>query len=206
MQKEIYSIIGESSFSQEIKKSRFIGNSFRCGDEKEAFASLSLLKKQHPGATHHCWAYVYGLSGEHSRYNDDGEPHGTAGPPILEVIKKKNLTGVCIVVTRYYGGTKLGASGLIRAYSDTAARTIDVSGIKVMRLTKTLRCTLSYTILTPFEKLLESISASEVSREFAEDVTIVIRIPSAGHAEFMDKYMDLTAGRALAVETGEDYR
>lgn len=119
----------------EIKKSKFIGYTFFCENVEEANSYLKQLDIDHKKATHICYAYVINSN---EKASDDGEPQGTAGIPILDVIKKQKLENVLVVVVRYFGGIKLGAGGLVRAYSDTASETIKASDVAI--LTKVNRC------------------------------------------------------------------
>ncbi|MCR1949531.1 MULTISPECIES: YigZ family protein [unclassified Clostridium] len=118
---------GEDSFVE--KKSEFIGYAKRCESEEEAKAFVSEIKNKHKQATHNCFAYVIGENMGIQRYSDDGEPQGTAGIPILEVMKKSNVTDCAIVVTRYYGGILLGAGGLTRAYTKGASIALKAGGV-----------------------------------------------------------------------------
>ena len=118
---------GEDEFIE--KKSQFIGYAKRCETEEEAKAFVAEIKANHKQATHNCWAYVVGKNMGIQRYSDDGEPQGTAGIPILEVMKKSNITDCAIVVTRYYGGILLGAGGLTRAYTKGASIALKAGGV-----------------------------------------------------------------------------
>ena len=126
MYKSIYSY-GEDEFIE--KKSRFIGYAKPCKTEDEAIEFIDEIKKKHYDATHNCSAYIIGANSNVQRFNDDGEPSGTAGIPMLEVMKKEGLTNLCVVVTRYFGGTMLGAGGLVRAYSKGSKIAIESAGI-----------------------------------------------------------------------------
>lgn len=118
---------GEDEFIE--KKSQFIGYAKRCESEEEAKAFVAEIKNKHKQATHNCWAYVVGKNMGIQRYSDDGEPQGTAGIPILEVMKKSNVTDCAIVVTRYFGGIMLGAGGLTRAYTKGASIALKAGGV-----------------------------------------------------------------------------
>ena len=118
-------VLGASEAEFTEKKSRFIGRCFPVETEDEAFAVIADVKKRHWDATHNCYAFIVGENGLTQRFSDDGEPSGTAGMPILDVIKQKGLTNTLIVVTRYFGGILLGAGGLVRAYSKAAASAVD---------------------------------------------------------------------------------
>jgi len=126
---EILTVAREASVEIVIKKSRFIGCAAPVGTEAEAAAFIERVRKEHWSATHNCSAYVVGERGEFRRSSDDGEPAGTAGRPMLDVILRRGLTNVVVVVTRYFGGVLLGAGGLVRAYSEAASRALDAAGV-----------------------------------------------------------------------------
>lgn len=126
-----YNGILKNSFDEFVeKKSKFIGYAFKVESEEEALEKLDFIKNKHKDATHNCSAYIIGEEKLIQRYSDDGEPSGTAGVPILEVIKKEDITNILVVVTRYFGGTLLGAGGLVRSYTKGAKIAID-SSVKV---------------------------------------------------------------------------
>ena len=124
-----------------VKKSRFIGCVQAVPDRAGAQAVVARLRAEHPGATHVCWAF---LAGGQSAANDDGEPGGTAGRPMLEVLRRQDLEGVLATVVRYFGGVKLGAGGLVRAYTDAVARALLAAHKVPLQKTLTLRCTVPY--------------------------------------------------------------
>lgn len=130
-----------------IEKSRFIGHSAPVSSEEEAIWFIKKIKAKHNNATHNVFAYVTGMENEIQKYNDDGEPAGTAGIPILEVIKKEHLKNTVIVVTRYFGGIKLGAGGLIRAYTKGAKIAVDAGQVINKRLHIILKVLIEYTLL-----------------------------------------------------------
>ena len=115
-----------------IKKSRFIGAAYPVQTVEEALSLLETIRKRYWDATHNCYAYIIGENGEQKRFSDDGEPQGTAGMPMLDVLQKKDVTNLLVVVTRYFGGTLLGAGGLVRAYAGAAGAAVDAAGVTVM--------------------------------------------------------------------------
>src|SRR5579875_2615779 len=135
-----------------IQKSRFIAHVQRAESEQEAQEFIQNIKKRHWNATHNCSAYLIGEHDQIQKANDDGEPSGTAGVPILEVLKKRNLKDTVVVVTRYFGGIKLGAGGLIRAYGKAASEGLDATGIVERRLTQIIHVQIDYTWLGKLEK------------------------------------------------------
>ncbi|MDD6690247.1 MAG: YigZ family protein [Lachnospiraceae bacterium] len=136
---------GEGSYEE--KKSRFLGVAIPTKTEEEVQAALQEEKKKYYDAKHHCYACILGEKGELRRFSDDGEPQGTAGKPILTVLEGQNLRNVCIIVTRYFGGTLLGTGGLTRAYGEAAKRAVEAAGPLVMQPGKILRITMDYSLL-----------------------------------------------------------
>src|SRR5690625_1889670 len=151
-----------------IQKSRFIGYVRRVETEEAAQKFINEIKKQHHDATHNCSAYIIGEHNQIQKANDDGEPSGTAGIPILEVLKKQNLKDTAVVITRYFGGIKLGAGGLIRAYSSTTSKAIQTTGIVKRQLMQGISIIIDYPLLGKLENeirqsehILESIDYTE---------------------------------------------
>lgn len=141
----------EISKEFEEKKSLFIGNIKRIYTEDEGKNFLEKIRKNHPEASHNCWAYILGEKKLKKRYSDDGEPQGTAGIPILECINKKDITDVIVVVTRYFGGVLLGAGGLVRAYTKACSLAIEESGIVEVVPGVLVNLIISYDLLGKFQ-------------------------------------------------------
>lgn len=183
-----------------IKKSRFIGHVMPVETEEEAVAFIEEIKKKHWNATHNCSAYMIGERDEIQKQSDDGEPSGTAGKPILEVIRNQGRKNVAIVVTRYFGGIMLGAGGLIRAYTDGAVAAIE-SGEPITRvLHREIFVELDYTWLGKVENELRNRDVRMGGTNFADTVTLTC-LPLDGDAEsFMTWMVDLTQGQSLITE------
>lgn len=139
-----------------IQKSRFIAHIQRAKTENEAQEFIQAIKKKHWNATHNCSAYMIGEHDQIQKANDDGEPGGTAGVPILEVLKKRKLKDTVVVVTRYFGGIKLGAGGLIRAYGKATSEGLDAIGVVKRRLVRIMHVKIDYTWLGKIEKELRA--------------------------------------------------
>lgn len=150
-----FTILKAGTFELMIKKSRFICQIMPVTDEAAALTFINSVKKSHPKANHHCYAYQIGPNFEIQRQSDDGEPSGTAGVPILNVLKKRQLTNCCVVITRYFGGIKLGTGGLIRAYGQTTSEGISAIGIGQMRQQSYYQITLNYPDLDRFQYFLK---------------------------------------------------
>ncbi len=185
-----------------IQKSRFIAQVDRAENEEEAKAFVQRIKKRHWNATHNCSAYVIGEGNGIQKANDDGEPGGTAGVPILEVLLKKGLRDTVVVVTRYFGGIKLGAGGLIRAYGRAAAEGIEAAGIVKRSLMRSVTAGFDYTWLGKIEN--ELAAAPYVLREtrYADRVEMDILVPMGEEDAFASWMAGLTNGQA-EIEEGE---
>ncbi|MCM3493114.1 MULTISPECIES: YigZ family protein [Paenibacillus] len=183
-----------------IKKSRFIGHVMPVETEEEAIAFIEDIKKKHWNATHNCSAYMIGERDEIQKQSDDGEPSGTAGKPILEVIRSQGRKNIAIVVTRYFGGIMLGAGGLIRAYTDGAVAAIE-SGDPITRvLHREVFVELDYTWLGKVENELRNRGVRMGETGFADTVTLTC-LPLDGEAEsFIAWMVDLTQGQSLITE------
>lgn len=191
--------------SQEIviKKSRFIGHARPVESEEEAIAFIEELKKKYWDATHNCSAYMIGERDEYQKASDDGEPSGTAGKPILEVIKHRALKNVAVVVTRYFGGIMLGAGGLVRAYNDGAVAGIDAAEPIVKVLHREVTVDVDYTWYGKLENELRGRGYKVGDVSFTDRVRVVC-LPEAGDAERFQAWItDVTQGQAI-LETGGD--
>lgn len=193
---------GEAEFIE--KKSRFIGRLWPVETETEALERIQEMKKRCYDATHNCWAYI--IKDGPTRFSDDGEPGGTAGMPIVQVLQRENLFNAVCVVTRYFGGILLGAGGLVRAYTKGAKIAVDAAGKSVKRVWNVyyLPCPYSF-----YERVrLEALSAGGVIQDaqFGAEVELTVLLPQVGAAAFLTKLSDLSAGKVEALETGKVYR
>lgn len=177
-----------------IKKSRFIGCVEAVPDRAAALTRVAQLRTEHPGATHVCWAL---MAGGHSAANDDGEPGGTAGRPMLEVLRHQDLEGVLATVVRYYGGTPLGAGGLVRAYTDSVAQALQHAvKVPVVRLT-TLRCVLPYALEGWLRRELPVHDARLLGAVHGEGVTVKLQLPEAQAATLVARLNDASQGMVV---------
>ena len=177
-----------------IKKSRFIGSVEPCSGREAALARVAELRTAHATATHVCWAL---MAGGHSAANDDGEPGGTAGRPMLEVLRHQDLDGVLATVVRYYGGTPLGAGGLVRAYTDSVAQALlKAEKMPVIRTT-TLRCVVPYALEGWLRRELESHDASLLDAQHGEGVAVTLELPEANATKLVARINDAGQGKVL---------
>jgi uncharacterized YigZ family protein len=185
-----------------IKKSRFIGHCRPVRDEEEAIRFVEAIRKEHWSATHNCYAYVIGQRDEIQKQSDDGEPSGTAGKPILEVLKSQGIKNAAIVVTRYFGGIMLGAGGLIRAYTDGAVAAIEAAKPVWMEYRREVRVEIDYTWLGKVENELRTKGTPLGSTTYTDRVAIVC-YPLEHEADAFIAWMtDLTQGQAH-IESGD---
>lgn len=188
-----------------IKKSRFIGHVRPVESEEEAVSFIEEIKKRHWNATHNCSAYMIGERDEIQKQSDDGEPSGTAGKPILEVIRNQGLKNVAIVVTRYFGGIMLGAGGLIRAYTDGAVAAIEAGEAITRVLHREIFVELDYTWLGKAENELRNRGIRTGETAFADKVTLLC-LPLDHEADaFKDWMTDMTQGQAVMTEGEKVY-
>ncbi|MFJ5623497.1 YigZ family protein [Peribacillus loiseleuriae] len=185
-----------------IEKSRFISHIARTESEEEAQAFIHHIKKLHKDATHNCSAYLIGEHDQIQKALDDGEPSGTAGVPILEVLKKKGLKDTTVVVTRYFGGIKLGAGGLIRAYSKSTSEGIDATGVVERKLMRVIATFIDYTWLGKLENELRSSIYKVKEIHYLENVMIETYVEETGKEAFMTWMTELTNGQSR-MEEGE---
>lgn len=193
--KDVYKSLGR--YGQDeiiINKSRFIGYAKPVESEKEALDFIEEISKKHSDATHN--VYAYHLGDALQRFSDDGEPSGTAGIPVLEVLKKEGLENVVVVVTRYFGGVKLGGGGLIRAYTRGAKIAIDEAKIVEMTLHTQLKLTIPYTLYGKVENFLMTNGYITEDVAYLEDVTIHLYINNEVLERFKKQVLDQTSGTA----------
>ncbi|MBP3041763.1 YigZ family protein [Bacillaceae bacterium Marseille-Q3522] len=185
-----------------IQKSRFLSFVARAETEEEAQAFIQQIKKQHWNATHNCSAYLVGENDQFQKANDDGEPSGTAGVPILEVLKKKQLKDTVVVITRYFGGIKLGAGGLIRAYGNATSEGITAAGIVERNLMQVMHVTIDYTWLGKIENELRNSIYTIKNILYLDKVEIEVLVKEEDTESFSLWMTELTNGQG-EIQAGE---
>ena len=186
------------------KRSRFISHIWRVVAEAEARARIEEMKKKYYDARNNCWCYLL-KEGNVVRYSDDGEPQGTAGQPMLNVFQRENITNVCCVVTRYFGGILLGAGGLTRAYTKGAKDALDAAGISRMSLWTLWEVPCTYPL---FERVkLEIAACGGVVRDadYGADIVIQAAFPAGGAEQFTPRLTELSAGQLEMLSAGEEF-
>ena len=193
---------GEDEFVE--KKSRFIGRVWPVETEQEALDRIAEMKKKHYDATHNCWAYI--IRDGAVRFSDDGEPGGTAGMPMIQVLQKEQLNNIVCVVTRYFGGTLLGAGGLVRAYTKGAKIAVDAAGKSMKRVWSVLYLPVPYTYYERIKLEVAAFDAIIRDTQFGAEVELEILVAAGKAQDFLDRIVDMTAGQVEGLVTGQEYR
>lgn len=199
---EYRTIRQDGQAQEEIKKSRFICHAKRVYSEEEARDFIAAIKKEHYKATHNCSAFIIGEKSEIKRTSDDGEPSGTAGVPMLGVMENHQLTNVCFVVTRYFGGIKLGAGGLIRAYAGSVALAIKEIGLIEIKEQAGLRLKMSYSQYQNFDNFLKAEDLIEFDTEFTDLVATTIYIDKQEKEPLEQKLIEFFNGKIQIDDQG----
>ena len=186
------------------KRSTFIGHVWPVESEEQARAHIEETKKKYHDARHNCWCYL--IKDGPVRYSDDGEPQGTAGQPMLAVFQKEGVTGVCCVVTRYFGGILLGAGGLVRAYTQAAKDALDAAGLSVVRRWVELSVDCPYSFLERVRLECAALGGVVDGEEYAVQVTVRALLPEERAGAFSARMTELSAGSFGAVELGQVLR
>jgi len=193
---------GEDEFYE--KKSRFIGRVWLVETEEEALEKIQQMKKQHYDATHNCWAYI--IKDGAVRFSDDGEPGGTAGMPMLQVLQREGLYNIVCVVTRYFGGILLGAGGLVRAYTRGAKIAVDAAGKSMKRVWTVLYLPCPYPFYERVKLLVGEFGGIIRTTDFGAEVELELLFPENQTQPFLEKLTDMTSGTVEGLETGQEYR
>lgn len=200
-----YTVKGYGEHEIVIQKSRFIAYVTTAETEAEAQDFIGQIKKKHWDATHNCSAYMIGENDQIQKANDDGEPSGTAGVPILEVLKKKHLKDTVVVITRYFGGIKLGAGGLIRAYGKATSEGIDATGIVERKLMRVMHTKVDYTWLGKLENELRSSVYTIKDIHYLDNVEIETFVEEEQTENFMGWMVELTNGQGVITKGEQLY-
>lgn len=193
---------GEARFEE--KKSVFIGYCEHVTSEKEANSFIKMIKEKHRDATHNCYGYVM-KSGILCRYSDDGEPQGTAGKPILDMLKKSGVDDVCIVVTRYFGGTLLGTGGLVHAYSQGAKLALEAAGVAQFENYTVFEVDCSYSDYQKISFELERLDAIIDGTDFADSVKLTFALKEQFADEIARRVIEISSGKTEAKRLGERF-
>ena len=199
---EFRTIKEDGQVQEEIKKSRFICHAKRVYSEEEARDFITAIKKEHYKATHNCSAFIIGERSEIKRTSDDGEPSGTAGVPMLGVLENHNLTNICVVVTRYFGGIKLGAGGLIRAYAGSVALAIKEIGIIEIKEQAGIAIQMSYAQYQEYSNFLKEHDLTELETNFTDQVDTMIYVNKEEKENIKAALVEFFNGKVTLTDQG----
>lgn len=204
LEKITYKTIKENNQYEidKIKGSRFIGTLIKVSDRDEAEQELELFRKQNYNVTHNCFAYSVGLNNNIiTRYSDDGEPSGTAGRPMMNVLESSGISNVLLIVTRYYGGTKLGTGGLMKAYSEAAKEVISHSKVHDVEIKTSLEFNYAYDNTSMVMNLISRFGADIVEEKYGEDAEMLISLNIGFKQKFIDEIFDKSNGKIKTRDT-----
>ena len=199
---EFRTIKEDGQVQEEIKKSRFICHAKRVYSEAEARDFITAIKKEHYKATHNCSAFIVGERSEIKRTSDDGEPSGTAGVPMLGVLENHNLTNVCVVVTRYFGGIKLGAGGLIRAYAGSVALAVKEIGIIEIKEQAGIAIQMSYAQYQEYSNFLREHKLTEIDTNFTDQIDTIIYVDKEEKENIKSALVEFFNGKVTLTDQG----
>ena len=199
---EFRTIKEDGQVQEEIKKSRFICHAKRVYSEEEARDFITAIKKEHYKATHNCSAFIVGERSEIKRTSDDGEPSGTAGVPMLGVLENHNLTNVCVVVTRYFGGIKLGAGGLIRAYAGSVALAVKEISIIEIKEQAGIAIQMSYAQYQEYSNFLREHKLTEIETNFTDQIDTIIYVDKEEKENIKSALVEFFNGKVTLTDQG----
>lgn len=200
-----YKTVSGEGFAEIIeKKSRFIAQVAPVSCEGEAIDMINRVRAAYPDATHHVYAYIC-RENNSTRYSDDREPSGTAGLPVLDVMRHDGLTDICAVVTRYFGGTLLGTGGLVRAYSSAAKAGILNAGVTMMIYSEIFTITAEYPLLGKLQYIISENNFNLLNTEFGENVVFTVSVEKALSPKLINEITEASLGKAIITKTGEGF-
>lgn len=205
MDRSVLTVFGRRESEKIIEKSRFLTYSAHAESEEEARGFLAEIRKKHSLATHCCYAFIADKTGNLQRFSDDGEPQGTAGMPILEVLKNKKLFETVVAVVRYFGGIKLGAGGLVRAYSSAAAENLAGAEIRSLEMCAEYKISVDYAGADAAQKYFSTHTGSLLSSDYGAKVSFLVTVKKSEEERFVSGLKDFLQGRAETEKTGERY-
>ena len=206
MSKFYLTVDGVTENTVEIKRSKFIATLSHVESGEDAEAFVRAVRKRYPDATHNCYAYIADELGNETRFSDDGEPGGTAGQPMLEVLRKKGIVKAAVVVTRYFGGIKLGAGGLVAAYTDSVSEVLDAAGIRRMTECAEVTVECDYSDHSAIESALTRAGALRGEAVYGENVRSVWYAETDKSGELIELVSAKSLGKVKAEITGRFYK
>ena len=205
MMQSYITIAGRSCEETVINKSRFIGYAAPCNTEEQALLFLQEIREEHKSATHHCYAYIIGENASIMRYSDNGEPAGTAGLPIMDVMRNRSIVNCCIVVVRYFGGVLLGTGGLVRAYTQSSQAAVQKAGISRMEMTSDEYCELPYSVWDKFRYAAEQQPVRIERISYGGLISFHLLIRLSERDSVMEALMDASGRKLESITEAEGF-
>ena len=205
MSRNYFTVSGDAENTIIIERSKFICYIKKVEDEQQAKTFIDQIRKKHSLATHNCYAYIADDKGLVQKFSDDGEPQGTAGLPMLDVLKNKRIYKTCAVVTRYFGGIKLGTGGLTRAYSGSVVECLEKVGVVEMCSAKIIKVLLDYEGYSLFLKLTNNQNVKIINTIFDNSITVEIAVKEEFCGDFKDKIIDSFNGKIQIEDLDSDF-
>ena len=205
MNESYITVLKQANDEVVIQKSRFIGYVRPCTSEEEAVQFIRTIREMHREAQHCCYAYIIGINSGIIRYSDDGEPGGTAGLPILNVLKNEQIVNCCVVVVRYFGGVLLGTGGLSRAYSQGCKIALEAAGLVQMELSSEIRCTVSYSLWNSVQYALQKMNVRVRDVIYLENVEFLLDTRTKDFESSVRTLTDITDGKIVFGDAEEKY-
>ena len=205
MNESYITILKQSDDEVVIQKSRFIGYVRPCTSEEEAVQFIRTIREMHREARHCCYAYIIGINSGIIRYSDDGEPGGTAGLPILNILENEQIVNCCVVVVRYFGGVLLGTGGLSRAYSQGCKIALEAAGLVQMELSSEIRCTVSYSLWNSVQYALQKMNVRIRDVIYLENVEFLLDTRTKDFESSVRTLTDITDGKIVFGDAEEKY-
>ena len=205
---EFNTVYGETESITVVERSKFICNIKRINNEDEAKEYVNAIRKKHSLANHHCYAYIADENGLNMKFSDDGEPQGTAGMPMLDVLKSKKIYKTCAVVTRYFGGIKLGTGGLVRAYGGAVLQALSESDLRTEKYALILKVKSDYENYNNLLKCLQSIDVFIIDTDFSDEITVKLAIKYVDDKTFtvfIEKLSDIFRGKTRVEEISREF-
>ena len=206
MNDSFITVRGKASDEVTIQKSRFIGYVSPCMSENDALAFIRELREKHHDARHHCYAYIIGQNSGIMRYSDDGEPGGTAGLPMMDLLKNQKIVNCCVVVVRYFGGILLGTGGLVRAYSQGCRLALEAAGIVRMEFSSLIQCVVSYSLWNTVQYALQKMPVQLLSAEYLQHVAFILAVRKADTEKVLSLLKNLSDGKMEFEILAEEFR
>ena len=206
MNDSFITVLNSASDEITIQKSRFIGYACPCASEEEAQQFIRKIREKHRDAKHHCYAYIIGQNSGIMRYSDDGEPGGTAGMPMMDILRSRQAVNCCVVVVRYFGGILLGTGGLVRAYTQGCKIALDAAGLVRMELSSLIQCKASYSCWNTVQYAVQNLPVQLNDIKYQDNVEFFLAARKKDTEDVIRKLKNISDGKMECMVLSEEYK